>query len=128
MVVDDLGDDVGQIGVWFNADEFAGLDQRRYDGPMLAAAVGAGEEMIFAPERDRPDCAFDDIGVDLDAAVVEEAGDALPAQERVADGLGELGLLADEAELLAQPGLGPRQELVDLAVGMAVDDPGEHIG
>jgi hypothetical protein len=40
---------------------------------MLAAAVGTGEEMIFAPERDRPDCARDDIGVDLDAAVVEEA-------------------------------------------------------
>jgi hypothetical protein len=23
---------------------------------MLAAAIGAGEEMIFTPERDRPDC------------------------------------------------------------------------
>jgi hypothetical protein len=28
----------------------------------------------------------------------------LPARERIADPLGELGLLADEAELLAQPG------------------------
>ena len=50
-----------------------GFDERGDDRPMLAAAVGTGEEMIFAPERDRPDCARDDIGVDLDAAVVEEA-------------------------------------------------------
>ena len=72
---------------------------------MLAAAVGAGEERILAVERDRTDRAFDDVGVDLDAAVVEEAGQAVPARERIADRLGELGLLADQAELGAQPGL-----------------------
>jgi hypothetical protein len=47
---------------------------------MLAAAVGAGEEMIFAPERDRPDCARDDIGVD--PAVVEEATNYKPSPIR----------------------------------------------
>ena len=38
-------------------------------------------------------------------AVVEEAGEALPARERIADRLGELALLADQTELLAQPWL-----------------------
>ena len=70
---------------------------------MLGAAVGAGEECILAIERDRPDGALDDVGVDLDATVVEEAGEARPSRECVADGLGELALLADERELRLQP-------------------------
>ena len=40
---------------------------------MLAAAVGTGEESILAVQCDRPDGAFDDVGVDLDAAVIKEA-------------------------------------------------------
>ncbi len=70
---------------------------------MLAAAVGAGEEMIFAPERDRPDCAFDDIGVDLDAAVVEEASKAVSARERVADCPGDGGFAGDGSKLGLEP-------------------------
>src|SRR5690606_32260356 len=53
----------------------------------------------------RTDRALDGVGIDLDAAIVEEAGEPFPARERVADRLGELGLLADQAKLLAQPGL-----------------------
>jgi hypothetical protein len=48
--------------------------------------------------------ALDDVGVDLDAPVVDEARQAVPAQERVADRF-ELGLLADEHELFTQPRL-----------------------
>ena len=69
------------------------------------AAVRTGEESVLAIERNGSDGAFDDIGVDLDAAVVDKAGQALPARERIADRLGELGLLADERQLFAQPGL-----------------------
>jgi hypothetical protein len=47
---------------------------------MLAATVGAREECVFSVQRDWPDCAFDDVGVDLDTAVVEEAGQALPTR------------------------------------------------
>src|SRR5690606_21624175 len=71
----------------------------------LAAAIGAGEERVLAIERDRPDGSLDGVGIDLDAPVVEEAGEALPAGERVADRLGEPGLLADEFELGLEPGL-----------------------
>ena len=70
---------------------------------MLGAAVGAGEERILAIERDRPDGALDDVGVDFDPAVIEEAGEARPSRESVADSLGELALLADEGELRLQP-------------------------
>lgn len=51
------------------------------------------------------DCSvpLDGVAVNLDATVVEEAREALPARESVADRLGELCLVADQAELLAQP-------------------------
>ena len=105
VAVDDAGDDVGEIAVRLDADQLAGLDERGDHGPMLGTAVGAGEQGILAVEGQRTDGALDDVVVDLDAAVVEEQAKALPARQRVADRLGELGLLADELELRAQPRL-----------------------
>ena len=59
----------------------------------------------FLPiQRNRPDAALDDIGIDLDAAVVEEVGETVPTRERITDCLSEFGLLADQGELGAQPG------------------------
>ena len=71
---------------------------------MLAAAVRASEECVFSIQSDRSDRAFDDVGVDLDTAVVEEAGQTLPARERIADCFSEFCLLTDQSELGAQPG------------------------
>ena len=51
MAVDDLGDDVRQIGQGFDTAELASLDQRGDDGPVLAAAIGAGKERILAIQR-----------------------------------------------------------------------------
>ena len=104
MVVDDLGDHVGEIGVRVDAVEFAGLDQRCDDRPMLAAAIRPGEQRILSVQRDGSNAALHHIGINLDEAVVEEAGEAVPALLRIADRLGELGLLADQGELGAQPG------------------------
>ena len=44
---DNAGDDVGEVSLWIDAVELAGLDERSDDGPVLAAAVGAGEERAF---------------------------------------------------------------------------------
>src|SRR5260370_18600004 len=71
---------------------------------MCGTAVGGGEQGILSGQRKGTDAALDDVIVDLDAAVVEEQAQPLPARERVADRRGELGLLADELELGAQPG------------------------
>lgn len=96
VVVDDLSEDAGEIGVWVDAVELAGFDQRRHPGPVLSAAIGASEERILAIESDRPDRSFYSIGADLDFAVFEESGEAFPMRESTADRLGELALLADE--------------------------------
>ena len=44
---------------------------------MLAAAIAARQERVYG-SRDSPDRAPDDVGVDLDAAIVEEAGSGTP--------------------------------------------------
>jgi hypothetical protein len=104
MAVDDLCDYVGEVIARFDVTELAGLDQRGDDGPVLAAAVGAGEKRVFAVERVWPDRAFDDVAIDFDAAVVEEAGQPFPMRQGVADSLGELGLLANQGKLGLEPG------------------------
>src|SRR6266704_5794078 len=95
MACDDLGEHVAQIGLRIDAVYLAGFDERGDDRPVLATAVGAGEEVVLAAERDRTNRTLDNVGVDLDAPVVEEAGKAVPARERVADGCGDGRLAGD---------------------------------
>src|SRR5260221_1702160 len=105
MAVDDAADDVGEVGLWFDADELAGLDQGSDGRPVLAPAVGAGEECILPIEGERTDGALDGVEVDLDAPVLEEEAEAGPAGEGVTDGLGEPDLLPDDREIVVQPRL-----------------------
>ena len=52
----------------------------------------AGEERIFTIEDDGADVTFDDVGVELDAAVVEETDKAVPMVQAVAEFLRERAL------------------------------------
>jgi hypothetical protein len=79
VAVDDPGEYVGQVAERLDVVQLARLDQRRDDGPVLGAAVRAREEGVLPVERDQADRPLDGIGVDLDATVVEEAGESLPA-------------------------------------------------
>ena len=82
-----------------------------------------------ASESDRTDRTLDDIGVDLDAAVVEGASKPVPARERVADRAGDGRLAGDGGELGVEPQtqgiderLGtPLPRLVTLVGGAAAD-------
>ncbi len=71
---------------------------------MFAAAVRASEQGVLAVERDWADSALDDVGIDLDAAVGNEARQPVPTRQRISDGLREFGLLANQTKLGAQPG------------------------
>lgn len=103
MAGDDPGEGVGQVSERIDVVRLTGLDQRGDDGPVLGAAVGACEQRIFSVERDRTDRTLDSVVVELDTAIIDEARQALPARERIADGLGELALLADQGELCVEP-------------------------
>jgi hypothetical protein len=77
MAVDDPGEDVDQVGERIDIVQLTGFDQRRDDGPMFGAAIGACEQRIFPVERDGTDGAFDGVVVEFDATVVDEARQAL---------------------------------------------------
>ena len=72
MPVDHAREHIAQVGVGFDAVEFAGFDQRTDDRPPVTATVASGKEMVLPPERHRADRAFDRIGIEFNAAVMQE--------------------------------------------------------
>ena len=47
MIVDDLGDDVGEVILRFYAAELAGFNQRSDNGPVFAAAIGSANKAFM---------------------------------------------------------------------------------
>jgi hypothetical protein len=100
---------VAQVSVRFDIVQLAGFDQRADDCPSIAATVAAGKEMILAAERHGRDSTLNWIGVELDAAIVEEAGQALPARERVTDRLGQRATSSNRISDVAAAALSARE-------------------
>ena len=98
MSGEEAGERGGEPGLRVDAVQLAGLDQRSDHRPVVAALVGAGEQCVFAIGRERADRTLDGVGVDLDAAVVEEPAEPVPAIQGIADRLGELALAAGAGE------------------------------
>ena len=73
MTVDDLGQDVGEIGERIDVVDLASLDQGCDDGPMFGAPVGSSKQRVLATELDATDLSFDRVVVEFDAAVIDEA-------------------------------------------------------
>jgi hypothetical protein len=74
---------------------------------MLGASVGTREQRVPPVERDRADGALDGVVVEFDATVIDEARQAFPARQGIADGRSKLAFLADQAEFCAQSRLEP---------------------
>lgn len=91
---------------------------------MIAAAVRAGEQSVLAVQRHWADGAFDDVEIDLDTAIDNEARQPFLARQCIPDGFRELGLLADEAELGTKPGF----ELIDDRLALLVADRATLVG
>lgn len=59
--------------------QLARFDEGGQDDPVLAASVRAPENAVLAAQGQGPDGALDGVGIELDVAAVQEAGEALPA-------------------------------------------------
>lgn len=81
---------LGEPGERIDTIHFAGLQKGRDSRLCVSAAVAACEERILSDDCLGPDCPLDDIGVDLDAAVGQEALEDSPPGRGVADRLGQL--------------------------------------
>ncbi len=91
--------DVVEIGVGLDAIQLTGLDERAHRCPTGSPAIAAGKEMILAPKRHRPDGPLDRVRVELDAAVVQESGQPIPARECVPHRLGEFSAAGQVREV-----------------------------
>ena len=59
--------------------------------------IVTGEECVLAIEHDGADAALDNVGVELDAAIVQEAGKPVPVVEAATDLVGEVALAETRA-------------------------------
>ncbi len=103
MSVDHSLQDVLQVCVGLDFVQLAGRDQRADHRPAMSATIAAGEQVVLAAEGDGADGALDRIGVELDAAIVQEASQAVPARECIADRFSERAAAGDQAELRIEP-------------------------
>lgn len=105
MALDHAFEDVLEVSEWLDVVEPGSLDQGSDDGPGLGAAVGAGEQVVLPSQGDRRHGRLDGVGVDLDAAVVEEPAQTVPAGQSIADRLAQLAFGGDLGGLGLEPGL-----------------------
>jgi YD repeat-containing protein len=115
----EFSEDEAQVSVGFEAVGLGGLDHAVEVGAGVGAAGGVGEEPVLAPDDEGADGVLDEVGVEWDAAVVEDADELRPLVVEVGERLaGErLGRHARQGvvEPAAQRGEhGPRALLADV--------------
>ena len=93
---------VAQVRFGIEPIELGRLHQAVDRGGALAARVRAEEEVVLAAKAHAAQRSLGRIVVDLDAPVLAVARERLPVRKAVADGLREVGLGRDCAQLLAQ--------------------------
>ena len=79
--------DIGEPSLWVDVVELGGLDQRVDCGGALAAYIGACEGPVVTAECDSTERTLGAIVGHAQAAVVEKAGEDVPALEAVVDRL-----------------------------------------
>src|ERR1700723_4112512 len=94
---------IGEPGQWFDAVQFRALDERRNDRPMPSAAVISREKCIFTGYRNRPNGAFDGVGIQFQSTVIQKQDQTAPVVHCVTDCLGKGGSTRDTAELFGEP-------------------------
>ena len=71
--------------------------------------------MVFAAKGNRPDGALHRVGIELDAAVVEEPAEGWPASEGITDGIGQAAARRNAMQFGLEPQLD--QQVSDLPYG-----------
>ena len=80
---------IGEPSERLDAIQLRRCDQRHRDGPPYRPAVIASEKRIFSRQCYWPHAAFDDVGIELDAAIVEEQYQSGPVTQGIAHGSGQ---------------------------------------
>src|SRR3984885_295738 len=92
------------VGLRLDVVELARLDQQRDAGPVFGPSSMTSEERVLAIENDRADGALDNVGVEFDASVVEEADEPFPRVQTITKFVGDPRLARDGRQLMLEPG------------------------
>lgn len=76
--IDEAGQQLGEVALRVDAVQLACLDQGGEIRPAAAPLIAAGEQGVLSADHQGPDGALDGVGVELDAAIVEEPGQTVP--------------------------------------------------
>ena len=87
-----MGEHVAQVGFGIDVVELRGTDERVDRRGPFAAAVSAGGEIVLAAERDRTQCPFRGIVIDVYKTVVAVPRERFSARERIVGRTGQVGL------------------------------------
>src|SRR5258708_6100843 len=103
--IDHALEDVTQISIGFDIAHLARFNERAQRRPSGSALVRTREEMVFSSESNGTDRAFDRIGIELDATILQKSRETVPARQRISDRIGESAAARHLAELLLEPDL-----------------------
>ncbi len=113
-------EDVAEVGVGIDPAAAAAFDEGVEDGAARAGFGGANEEPVLFADGGGADGVFDEVVVDLDAAVAEIDGEDGPLAGGVVDGLAE-GTLREMAATYLESGQGALEAGDDGAALMGAD-------
>ena len=89
--IGDTGEDVGEPGFGIDVVQATGRDHRQHDGGAVSATQTAGEGPVAPSQGDAAQRSFGGVVAEADPAIVEEAGEVVPAPEHVIHRLQDLG-------------------------------------
>lgn len=104
-MIGDTGEDVGQPGFGIDVVQATSRDHRQHDGGAVGAALAAGECPVAPAQGDAAQRSFGGVVAEADPAIVEEAGEVVPAPEHVVHWLQDLGGARQGLALAEQPGV-----------------------
>ena len=105
----ETAEDIGEPSLRIDIVELGGADERVHRRRAGAAAVGAAEQPRLSAQSNPSGSALGSIVCEADAAVVEEAGEKVPAPEHVIHRLGHGGMARQLPVLDLHPVLEPGQ-------------------
>jgi hypothetical protein len=103
MAVSEFREQVEQIGIGFDAIQFAGADQGRGARPVAPALVMTGEECIATIHGRAANGVFDQVRVHVDMTVVQKEAKAILTFQDIGHGFSEFGFARHAGGLCFQP-------------------------
>ena len=89
MAVGEPDEEIAQIGIGLDAVHLAGADQAGEAGPITTALIVPRKKCVSTVHGRAADSVLDQIGIDVDAAIVKEEPEAFFPAQHIRHGLPE---------------------------------------